>query len=51
MLSLQVKILVRLFLYQVSHPSLYEMLLVIGGTFGTWFVPLALSDPLWVLLF
>jgi hypothetical protein len=50
MLLLPVKILVGLFLFQVSHPSLSEMFLVIGGAFGTGFVPLPLSDPLWVLL-
>ncbi len=50
MLSLQVKILVGLFLFQVSHPSLSEMFLVIGGAFETWYVPLPLSDLLWVLL-
>jgi len=35
MLSLQVKFLVGLFFFQVSHPSLSEMFLVIGGAFET----------------
>jgi hypothetical protein len=34
-----------------EHFSLSDMLLATRGGFGTLFVPLSHSDPLWVLLF
>ncbi len=41
------------FIVLIGFPALFltNMLLISGGGFGTWFIPMPHSDPLWVLLF